>query len=335
MVVVHLRCQNTLGLGWTYAGAGAKTVIDSMLAGIVRGRDPMSVPALNEAMVRSSRNQGRPGLVACAISAVDIAAWDLKARLLEVSLVDLLGRAIDRVPVYGSGGFTTYSADTTRTQLEQWVGDWAIPRVKIKVGESWGQNPERDLSRVELTRSVVGDDVEVFVDANGAYNRKQAIRLGREMVDRSGVSWFEEPVSSDDLTGLHQIRDQCWADVAAGEYGYTPAYFAQMVNAQSVDCLQADATRCGGYTGWLQAAHLSGAHQLQISAHCAPNLHAPVAASVANLRHVEYFHDHHRIETSLFDGTLSPQGGSLVPRCDVVGHGLTMREPEAAQYRTA
>jgi L-alanine-DL-glutamate epimerase-like enolase superfamily enzyme len=335
MVVARVRCDGVVGLGWTYAGAGAKTVIDSMLAGTVRGHDPMSVARLNEAMARACRNQGRPGLVACAISAVDIATWDLKARLLGVALVDLFGRAIDQVPVYGSGGFTTYSEGTTRAQLKQWVAEWEIPRVKIKIGESWGQNPSRDLCRVELTRAEVGDDVEVYVDANGAYTRKQAIRVGREMVDRSGVSWFEEPVSSDDLAGLREVRDQCRADVAAGEYGYAPAYFAQMVGAGAVDCLQADATRCGGYTGWLQAAQLAGAHQLHISAHCAPNLHAPVAASVTNLRHVEYFHDHHRIESSLFDGVLSPQGGTLTPRSDVAGHGLTFRAADAARYRLA
>jgi L-alanine-DL-glutamate epimerase-like enolase superfamily enzyme len=335
MVVARLHCGELEGLGWTYAGAAAKTVIDSTLADTVRGGDPMSVAGLNEGMSRACRNQGRPGLVACAISAVDIAAWDLKARLLGVPLVDLFGRAVDRVPVYGSGGFTTYSDSTTRSQLEQWVGSWEIPRVKIKIGESWGRQPERDIHRVDLTRSTVGPDVEVYVDANGGYQRKQAIRIGRELVERFGVNWFEEPVSSDDLQGLRQIREECGADVAAGEYGYIPAYFAHMLDANAVDCLQADATRCGGYTGWLLAAELANAHQLQISAHCAPNLHAPVAASVTNLRHVEYFHDHHRIETGLFDGSLSPQGGALVPRADTLGHGLTMRPSEAARYRVA
>jgi L-alanine-DL-glutamate epimerase-like enolase superfamily enzyme len=335
MVVARLTCGEVAGLGWTYAGAGAKTVIDSTLAGTVRDRDPMDVAALNEAMARAGRNQGRPGLVACAISAVDVAAWDLKARLLDVSLVDLFGRAVDRVPIYGSGGFTTYADSTTRAQLEQWVSEWEIPRVKIKIGESWGGKAERDIERVRLTRAVVGDGVEVYVDANGGYHRKQAIRIGRQLVDGLGVTWFEEPVSSDDLTGLRAVRDQCDADVTAGEYGYTPAYFAQMLEARAVDCLQADATRCGGYTGWLLAAHLAGAHQVQVSAHCAPNIHAPVAGAVSNLRHVEYFHDHHRIETTLFDGALSPRRGALIPRRDVVGHGLSLRTSDASRYRVA
>jgi L-alanine-DL-glutamate epimerase-like enolase superfamily enzyme len=335
MVVARLSCGDSTGLGWTYAAAGAKSIIDSTLAGIVCDQNPMNVAALNEAMARACRNQGRPGLVACAISAVDIAAWDLKARLLSVPLAGLMGQAATRVPIYGSGGFTTYTDDQTRTELEQWVGDWQTPRVKIKIGESWGQNLRHDLHRVALTRAAVGDHVEIYVDANGGYHRKQAIRAGREMAERYGVTWFEEPVSSDDLTGLHQVRDHCDADVAAGEYGYTPAYFVAMLEAGAVDCLQADATRCGGYTGWLLAAHLAEAHQLEISAHCAPHVHAPVAGAVINLRHIEYFHDHHRIETTLFDGARSPEGGTLTPRTDVVGHGLTLRPADALTYRVA
>ncbi len=333
LVLVRVRCGGHEGLGWTYDSPGAKTVIDATLHHVACGRDPLDVTALNEAMARACRNIGRPGLVSCAISAVDIALWDLKARIVELPLIDLFGRARDDVPIYGSGGFTTYSDHDTRTQLETWVEDWQIPRVKIKIAESWGNELARDLHRLELTRRVVGDEVEIYVDANGGYTRKQAIRQGLAMAD-FGVTWFEEPVSSDDLSGLREVRDQCSADVTAGEYGYTSAYFAQMITAGAVDCLQADVTRCGGYTGWLVAAHLTSAHQLDISGHCAPNLHAPVAAAVANLRHVEYFHDHYRIEEALFEGSGSPRGGALHPQRDSPGHGLVLRAVDAAQYRT-
>ena len=197
--------------------------------------------------------------------------------------------------------------------------------MKIKIGELWGTDTRRDLARVALARHVVGDDVELYVDANGGYTRKQAVRIGRAFHQDYGVTWFEEPVSSDDLAGLREVRDNCGADVAAGEYGYSLDYFARMVDADAIDCLQADVTRCGGYTVWLQAASLAAAHNLQISGHCAPNLHAHVATTVPNLRHVEYFHDHHRIETTLFDGTLHPDGGQLVPATDRHGHGLILR----------
>ena len=333
MVLARVSAGDVEGVGWTYAGAGAAAVIEDKLASVVTGADPMDVPAINEAMSRTCRNLGRPGLVACAISAVDTAVWDLKARLLGVPLADLFGRCCSAVPIYGSGGFTTYDDDTTRAQLEKWVGEWRIPRVKIKIGESWGTRPERDLDRVALTRRTVSPAVEVYVDANGAYTRKQAVRMGRRMEDESGVVWFEEPVSSDDLTGLAHIRAACGLDVAAGEYGYHLAYFAQMVDAGAVDCLQVDVTRCGGYTDWLRAAAVAAGRGLQVSGHCAPNLHAHVAASVANLRHLEYFHDHHRIENMLFDGALDPSGGELVPRSDAPGHGLTLKAADAEPFR--
>jgi L-alanine-DL-glutamate epimerase-like enolase superfamily enzyme len=335
MVLVTVRCEETTGIGWTYAGTGSKTVIEEKLAAVVVQADPMNPVGVNQAMAKACRNLGRPGLVACAISAVDTALWDLKARLLDLSLAQLFGRCRPEAPIYGSGGFTTYDDAATRNQLERWTAEWDIPRVKIKIGESWGCEPARDLHRVDLMREVVGSEVETYVDANGAYSRKQAIRLGRTMVEDFGVSWFEEPVSSDDLDGLREVRDQCGADVAAGEYGYSLAYFAQLLDADAVDCLQVDVTRCGGYTEWLRAAAVAQAKGLQVSGHCAPNLHAHVGVAVPNLRHLEYFHDHHRIETTFFDGTLPPHGGRLTPRLDAPGHGLTLKSADADRYRVA
>jgi L-alanine-DL-glutamate epimerase-like enolase superfamily enzyme len=280
------------------------------------------------------RNLGRPGLVSCAISAVDTALWDLKATLLDVPLSRLLGQVRDAVPVYGSGGFTTYDEPAARTQLECWTSDFGIPRVKIKIGESWGSEEARDLARIAFARRVIGPDAELYVDANGGYTRKQAIRMGRAMA-ASGVTWFEEPVSSDDTDGLREVRDQVDADVAAGEYGYDLPYFARLVDERAVDCLQVDVTRCGGVTEWLRAAAVAAARGLQVSGHCAPNLHARVGGAVNNLRHVEYFHDHARIETMLFDGALEPIGGVLRPDGSTPGHGLTLKEANAAPYRTA
>jgi L-alanine-DL-glutamate epimerase-like enolase superfamily enzyme len=334
MILVKVTGAGREGIGWTYAAQGAKTVVDEKLAGIVIGADLMSVPAQHEAMLRACRNLGRPGLAACAISAVDIALWDLKARHLDLPLSDLWGRARADVPIYGSGGFTTYTDATTAAQLESWVGA-GIPRVKIKVAESWGTRPDRDLARVALARRVIGDDVDLYVDANGGYTRKQAVRLGRHLTEDYGVTWFEEPVSSDDLPGLREVRDRCDADIAAGEYGYSVEYYAPMIAAGAIDCLQADVTRCGGYTAWAAVAHLAAAHGLQISGHCAPNLHAPVAICAPNLRHLEYFHDHTRIEDLLFHGTLPPTGGALIPATDRPGHGLTLRAGSADRYRVA
>jgi L-alanine-DL-glutamate epimerase-like enolase superfamily enzyme len=324
----------TEGLGWTYGSPAVAAAVRAHLAPVVTGRGAWDVPAANDAMNRAVRNAGRPGVAAYAISAVDIALWDLKARLLGLPLVRLLGAARDGVPVYGSGGFTTYDDERQDRQLRFWAEEQGIPRVKIKIGESWGGAEPRDRERVTRARRSVGDGVELYVDANGAYSRKQAVRFARHL-DAEGVLWFEEPVSSDDLVGLAQVRAAVPADVTAGEYGCDLPYFQHMLDARAVDCLQVDVTRCGGVTVWLRAAALAEARGLGISGHCAPHLHAHVAAAAPNLRHLEWFHDHVRIENLLFDGVLDPAGGVLRPGADgAPGHGLTLRREAAHRFRT-
>ncbi|MGW2181941.1 enolase C-terminal domain-like protein [Streptomyces sp. NPDC001732] len=331
LVLVRVRSDGATGLGYTYAEVAAARVVDELLAGVVTGLRAWDPPGANEAMRRAVRNAGFPGLVARAVSAVDIALWDLKARLLGLPLVDLLGACVREVPVYGSGGFTTYTAEQQDRQLRDWVRGQGIPRVKIKIGESWGRAGQRDRERVAAARTSIGDAAELYVDANGAYTRKQAVRLAPFLAGE-GVLWFEEPVSSDDLAGLALVRAATGADVAAGEYGCTLSYFRGMIDSGAVDCLQADATRCGGITGWLRAASLAEAAGLQISGHCAPHAHAHAAAAVPNLRHVEWFHDHVGIEQRLFDGALDPGGGTLRPGPrGSVGLGLELRE-EAAEH---
>jgi L-alanine-DL-glutamate epimerase-like enolase superfamily enzyme len=333
MVLVQAQAGGTRGIGWTYGSAACGAAVSGKLAGVVQGRDPMNTGGAFEAMVRAVRNDGRPGAVGYAISAVDVALWDLKARLLGVSIPRLLGAVRDEVPVYGSGGFTAYGERQLREQLAHWTSEQRIPRAKIKIGESWGAAAGRDLARMAQAREVIGDETELYVDANGGYTRKQAIRVMAAAADLD-VRWFEEPVSSDDLDGLREIRDAVAADVTAGEYGYDLTYFRRMCAAGAVDCLQGDVSRCGGITEWLRAAAVAASYGLEISGHCAPHLHAAVATAVPNLRHLEWFHDHVRIESMFFDGVLDPAGGTIRPDPDAPGLGLTLRTADAERYRT-
>jgi len=332
MIIARIHAGDQCGIGWTYGAAAVADVIVDVLSPHVLNHNVVDVGGAFDNMVRQIRNVGRPGVGGQAISAVDVALWDLKARLLQVPLHHLIGAVRDAVPVYGSGGFTTYNHHQLREQLIGWTQDQAIPRVKIKIGESWGGCVTRDLSRMTQARSTIGDQTELYVDANGAYGVKQAVRVMREAANLD-VRWFEEPVSSDDLSGLAEVRHAVTADVAAGEYGYDSQYFQRMCAAGAVDCLQADASRCGGITGWLQASAVAAAHGLQISGHCAPNLHAAAAAATPNLRHLEWFHDHARIECRYFDGALSPVDGTLRPDAAAVGHGLTVRTQDLESYR--
>jgi L-alanine-DL-glutamate epimerase-like enolase superfamily enzyme len=327
IVVVHAYGGGGWGLGYTYADVSTAKLIESKLAGIAQDADAMDPPAIWESMVKAIRNLGRPGLASMAIAAVDTAVWDLKARLLELPLCKLLGMVHDRVPIYGSGGFTSYSPQRLCEQLGGWVQQ-GIPRVKMKVGSSLGDDP----GRVRAAREAIGPNAGLFVDANGAYARKQALDLAERFHAESAVSWFEEPVSSDDLEGLRLLRDRGPAGVtiAAGEYGYDLPYFERM--AAAVDVLQADVTRCAGITELLRVDALCHARSMQLSLHCCPSIHVHPALALEELLHLEYFHDHVRIERLLFDGVLTPQDGALFPALDRPGIGLELRRADAERY---
>jgi L-alanine-DL-glutamate epimerase-like enolase superfamily enzyme len=204
--------------------------------------------------------------------------------------------------------------------------------VKIKIAEDAGGDVERDLARVRAARTVIGDGVELYVDANGGYTPGQARRVARHLEEHD-VRWFEEPVTSDDLTGLASLRQATTVDIAAGEYGYDLAYFARMVDA--VDCLQVDVTRCGGYTEWARAAAVAAAANLDVSAHCAPNLSVHAGVATPNFRHIEWFADHDRIETTFFDGALDPTGGRASPNLTTAGHGLVLKDQDVTGYLVA
>ena len=328
MVLAQAHAGGERGVGYTYASRAAATLIEDVLRDVVVGRDAFDTTGAWNAMVRAIRNQGRAGIASMAIAAVDGALWDLKARLLDLPLASLLGAVRTRVPIYASGGFTSYSLDQLTQQLSEWAAA-GIRRVKMKVGRV----PAEDRDRVVAARQAVGPDTELFVDANGAYDRKQALACA-ENFSVHGVSWFEEPVSSDDLAGLRLIRDRAPAgmEIAAGEYGYDAFYFRRMLDAQAVDVLQADITRCGGVTGFLEADALCRTHNVPLSAHCAAAMHLHVCCAAAGLRHLEYFHDHTRIERMLFDGMPEPEQGMLAPDLSRPGNGLVLREADAVRF---
>jgi L-alanine-DL-glutamate epimerase-like enolase superfamily enzyme len=331
IVIVHVIAAGETGLGYSYADETTAKLIQTLLADVIHGKNAMDIPACWWAMVNSIRNLGRAGIASMAISAVDIALWDLKARILGIPMIALLGSARSEVPIYGSGGFTSYSNEQLQSQLAGWASS-GISMVKMKSG----REPNRDLERVRVARQAIGPDVQLFVDANGAYTRKQALRFA-EKFREYGVSWFEEPVTSDDLDGLRLLRDRAPAgmDIAAGEYGYDAFYFRRMLQAGAVDVLQADVTRCGGITGFLQAAALCAAQPLPLSAHTAPSVHAHLGCALEPLRHIEYFHDHARIEEMLLEGAPMPRNGKLCPDPRRHGLGLKLRETEARKYRVS
>jgi L-alanine-DL-glutamate epimerase-like enolase superfamily enzyme len=329
-VIVLASVAGHTGIGYSYCEVATAQLIEAKLARLAVGADAMRPAALWERMFGQIRNAGRRGIGAMAVAAVDIAVWDLRARIIGRPLYQTLPAFHDHVPVYGSGGFTNYPVERLTEQLAGWVA-LGIPRVKLKTSRHPGEDP----ARLAAVRKAIGDDPALFTDANGSYTPKQALYWAWRFREEFGVAWLEEPVSSDDVTGLNMVRSSGppGLDIAAGEYGFVLSDFTRLLDAKAVDCLQADVTRCGGITGLLQVAGLSTAHQIDLSAHCAPAVSAHAFCAVLKLRHLEYFHDHVRIESMLFDGTLTPAGGSLYPDPGVPGLGLQLRTSDIGRYQ--
>ncbi len=328
LVVATIEAGGFEGIGYTYADKSNAALIHGKLAKAIEGKDAFDIPGCVLAMERTVRNLGRRGLAATAISAVDVALWDLKAKLLDMPLVRLLGAARPEVPIYGSGGFTNYDDTRLAKQLGGWVSQDGCRWVKMKVG----RNPRRDRERVKAARAAIGD-AGLFVDANGALAAKRALAFAEAVLEHD-VRWFEEPVSSDDFAGLRVLRERIPApmEVAAGEYHYVLDDMRAMLAADCVDVMQADATRCGGVTGFLAAGTLTDAHHIDLSGHCAPSVHLHAACAVPRLRHLEWFHDHVRIEHMLFEGAPVPREGAIRPDLSRPGLGIALKRQAAEQY---
>jgi L-alanine-DL-glutamate epimerase-like enolase superfamily enzyme len=330
LVLVQAHAAGQTGIGYTYSDVSAARVVESKLAAAVTGADALTPGAAWRMMQVQLRNAGKPGIGSMAVSAVDIALWDLKAKLLGQPLYRVLPAFRDEVPVYGSGGFTNYPLPRLAEQVSQWASA-GLPRMKIKTS----RDPDADPQRLAAVRKEAGDGTELFTDANGALSRKAALYWADRFAHEWGVCWFEEPVSSQDIEGLRLLRDcgPAGLDIAAGEYGYQLPDFAALLDAGAVDCLQADVTRCGGITGLVQVGGLAEAHQIELSGHCAPAVSAHAFCAVPHVRHLEYFHTHVRVEDIAFDGTLSPQGGALRPDPGRPGLGLDVKWADLEPHR--
>lgn len=329
LVVVELTSAGHTGLGYTYANGATARVIQDHLVDVVRGRPCFEIAALWRDMLARLRNVGVDGISTMAVSAVDVALWDLKAKHLGLPLVDLLGAVREALPVYGSGGFCSYSEPQLRQEFGRWY-KLGIRRFKMKVG----RDPKNDPARAGLARSIIGPVAELFVDANSAYSRKQAAYWADHFVQEFGVVWLEQPLAPTDLEGLRVLRQSVPAplEIADGEYGYDLDYFRRLMAGDAVDVVQADATRCGGITGFMKIAALCETWTLPMSSHCAPALHLHPGCAAPPMRHAEFFADHERIEKELFDGVGEPVDGVLRPDRSRPGIGLEFRWADAQRY---
>lgn len=328
LILVMLQAGGRKGVGYTYANTATARMISDQLLSLVKDQNPLDINGLWLTMIRQIRNLGRPGISSMAISAVDNALWDLKAKLLNLPLCKLLGQVHGNIPAYASGGFTAWGPHELKAKWSDWL-DEGFSMYKMKIGRDKAQ----DRDRMAAARELIGD-AQLFVDANGAYYPKEALAVAEDLAEYD-VRWYEEPVTSDNLDGLRQVREAVPAKikVTAGEYGYSSTYFNRMLAAEAVDVLQADATRCAGITGFIKAHSLCEAYHLPFSAHCGPSLHLHPCLALQNAVHIEYFHDHVHIEHELFDGAPQVREGVLHPDLSRPGLGLEFKFQDAEKYQ--
>lgn len=329
VVLVELTAGGKTGLGYSYSSESAAHAAKDLISKAVLGADALAIPSVVYSLGLQARNMGKPGVVSNAISAVDIALWDLKARLFDKSLIDLLGSARDAIPAYGSGGFTSYTEKQLVDQLTGWASE-GIGYVKMKIG----REPDKDVSRAQAVVKALDGRAQLFVDANGAYTLKQALHHA-DIFGELGVTWFEEPVSSDDTRGLHLMveRAPSCMNIAAGEYIYVLDDARLLMQAGAVDVLQADVTRCGGVSGYMKISAACEMHHFPLSAHTSPSIHATLCCASLPSINVEYFHDHVRIERMFFDGAVQAKNGNLQPDRSSPGLGLTFKRSDAEHYK--
>ena len=284
---VHIHTDEGIeGLGIGQASPGVRQVIEAGFKGLILGQDPFDIEKIWNSMYWHASGYGRKGLAICALSAVDIGLWDLKAKALGLPLYKLLGPFTDSVPIYGAGGWTNFTQDELVAEAAAFV-EQGIKRVKIKVGKDFGTSEREDIQRLAAVRRAVGDDVTIYVDANQGYYAKQAIYMAHEF-EQFQVGWFEEPVLADDIQGLAEIRQAISIPVAAGEQESTKSGFRELIARGGVDIVQPDVARVGGVTEWMKVAHLADAFNLPISPHAVQLVHLHTTCAIPNLKVMEY-----------------------------------------------
>jgi L-alanine-DL-glutamate epimerase-like enolase superfamily enzyme len=329
LILVELKAGGQWGLGYTYANPAFAKLVEALIPKAVMHENALDIAAIWGKLVHLVRNDGEMGATAMAISAIDNALWDLKAKILALPLASLFGQCRPAIEIYGSGGFTSYTSQQLQHQIQNWQKS-GITKFKMKVGT----HPEADLGRVRFARECIGESAELFVDANGAYDYQMALSFADEFAKQK-VTWFEEPIPPGDVKGMKELKASLphGMNLAVGEYIYDSSDLLFRLNKDFEDFIQLDTTRCKGMTSFLKMAAACEIHYLPISSHCAPSMHIALACALPGFRHLEYFFDHSRIEAMLFDGAVQPVKGMLAPDLSRPGVGLELKRADAERYR--
>ena len=312
------------GFGVTYhevGGEATKMLIEKNIAPRIIGKDPFETEVIWADMFQYLRGVGRKGLMFCALSAVDIALWDLKGKILDIPLYRLWGGNQKKVPVYGSGGWTSYTDDELVAEMKDIVSR-GYKMIKFKVGYNGGQSPSRDVERVRKVREAVGPDIGIMLDANNCWDAATGARFANRVKDYD-IMFLEEPVFADDIPGLSRFKQSTDLPLASGEHEYTKYGARDLIMHNAADIVQLDGTRAGGFTEMLKIAALTQAWNLKFAPHAMENIHIHLVSACPNALFLERLLLFEEITRNVYDGAPEPVDGYMtIP--DEPGLGLKL-----------
>jgi L-alanine-DL-glutamate epimerase-like enolase superfamily enzyme len=278
------------GLGVTFFGGALigslQTAVDA-LAALAVGEDPLRIEAIVDKLRAAAGSCGPGGIFTLALSAIDIALWDIKGKALGLPLAKLAGGHRERVATYASGALMRTFPLEHVVKAAPRLAAKGFRQMKTQLALPAPTNPEREVERIRLIREAIGPNIDLMCDINQRWDVRQAISIGSR-VEEYRLFWLEDVVAHDDYPGLARVAATLATPVAAGEYVYGLASFRHMLEARSVDIVMIDVLRAGGITQWLKIAGMAEAFNLPVVSHLLPEIHVHLVSAVPNGLTVEY-----------------------------------------------
>ncbi len=317
---VHLSTdEGVSGIGITSAGSVNRAFIESLKPYVI-GENPLNNERIWEKMYWATLQDGRRGAAIIAMSALDIAVWDLKGKILNQPVHRLLGGHRDTVPSYGSGVNLNY---TDQELVEEMAGyaKAGFGMVKMKIGK---RDTADDLRRVKLVREAIGPDVHLTLDVNNGWGLQTAIRMA-ERLQEYDIFWLEEPLLADEIGNLAKLARETSIPIAVGENHYTKWEFKELMEQGAVEIVQADIGKCGGVTEFIKIAAMADAYGLPVCPHHTEYIDAPLVAAVPNGLFHEYIQEWFIPMRKIFNDPIKPENGQVSP-LDKPGFGIELNE---------